>query len=157
MNRKFYTLEPGEEFIGILRPSLWTLVPRALASLVLIIFPFVFWPALLHFGIFLGGAIGAGVFAVGLFALRDIRRFYLENGLSITSERVIDVYAKRRSFKVTELSWKNIDKILVERSGFFGMIGYGSLLLKGVDDVGYSLIVRPLWKPDLVRLSLPRV
>ena len=157
MSRKFYSLEPGEEFIGVLRPSLWTLTPRVLASMMFIIFPFIFWPSLLHFGFILAGIMGAGIFSIGLFSLRDLRRHYLENGVSITSLRAIDVYAKRKNFKNTEIKWLNVQSVVTEKNGLMGLIGYGSLWIKGGEDVGYSIVIRPLWKPDLVQKALPKV
>lgn len=157
MKRKFFTLEAGEEFIGVVRPSLWTLAPRALSALTLIAFPFAFWPALLRLGTVFGAAFGVAVLCVGVAVLRDLRRQYLENGVYLTSLRAIDVFARRRSVRVTQLLWSDVEAVTATKRGPIGMIGYGSLMLKGTEAQGYSLLVTPLWKPDLVRTSLPRV
>jgi hypothetical protein len=157
MTRKFFTLEPSEEFLGVIRPSLWTLAPRALSALVLIAFPFAFWPALLRLGTVVGAAFGVAALCVGVATLRDLRRRYLENGVYLTSLRAIDVFARRRSVRVTQLLWSDIEAITATKKGPTGMIGYGSLLIKGTEVQGYSLFVGPIWKPDLVRTSLPRV
>lgn len=157
MTRKFFTLEAGEEFIGVIRPSLWTLTPRALSALTLVAFPFAFWPALLRLGTVFGAAFGVAVFCVGMAILRDLRRRYLENGVYLTSLRAIDVFAGRRSVRITQLLWSDVEAVTTITRGPVGMIGYGSLMLKGTEAQGYSLLVSPLWKPDLVRTLLPRV
>lgn len=157
MTRKFFTLEPGEEFLAVLRPSLWTLAPRAFSALTLVAFPFAFWPALLRLGTVFGAAFGVTVLCVGVAVLRDLRRRYLENGVYLTSLRAIDVLARRRSFRVTQLLWTDVEAVTATKRGPMGMIGYGSLLMKGTEAPGYSLLVGPLWKPDLVRTLLPRV
>lgn len=157
MTRKFFTLEPGEEFLGVVRPSLWTLAPRALSALTLIAFPFAFWPALLRLGTVAGAVFGVAVVCVGIATLRDLSRRYLENGVYLTSSRAIDVFARRRSVRVMQLLWGDVEKIIATKRGPIGVIGYGSLMLKGSEAQGYSLLISPLWKPDLVRTSLPRV
>ncbi len=157
IQRKFFTLEPDEEFLGVIRPSLWSLTPRILAALVLIVFPFVFWSSLLYLGVFFGGFLGALSFMIGTTQLRDTRRSYLENGMYITSRRAIDVHSKRKSFHVTELSWSVVEKIVAMRKGLSSMIGYGHVCIRGADEDGFSLIVGPVWKPDAVVSALPKV
>lgn len=157
MIKKFFALKPGEEFIGVIRPSLWVLVPRMLASVVLIGFPFLFWQSLMALGLVFGAVLGVFALAIGTVSLRDIRRQYLENGVYITSERVIDVHARRRSFRVTELSWMQVKKVTAPRNGVFGLLGYGAIVMHGNDEVAYSLHVMPVWRPDLVLTTLPQV
>lgn len=156
IQRKFFTLEPDEEFLGVLRPSLWLLVPRILAAFVLIVFPFVFWSPLLRLGVMFGGLLGVLSFVIGTVQLRDTRRQYLENGIYITSRRAIDVHARRKSFRATELSWDVVEKIVTMRKGLSAMIGYGHVCIRGADEDGFSLIVGPVWKPDLVVGALPK-
>jgi hypothetical protein len=67
------------------------------------------------------------------------------------------VFAHRRSVRVTQLLWSDVEAVTATKQGPIGLIGYGSLMLKGTAAQGYSLLVSPLWKPDLVRTSLPRV
>jgi len=43
------------------------------------------------------------------------------------------------------------------RKGVFSLIGYGHVCIRGADTDGYSLIVGPVWKPDLVIGVLPKV
>lgn len=155
--RKFFTLEPNEEFLGVLRPSLWSLVPRICSAFVLIVFPFAFWQSLLNIGVLFGGCLGAISLIAGVMEIRDVRRRYLENGVYITSLRAIDVHAKRRSFRVTELFWKEVEKVSVLRKGISSLMGYGHVWIRGIDADGFSLVVGPVWKPDLVALALPRV
>lgn len=157
IQRKFFTLEPDEEFLGVIRPSLWSLTPRILAAFVLVVFPFVFWSSLLYLGVFFGGFLGALSLLVGTIHLRDTRRSYLENGIYITSRRAIDVHAKRKSFRVTELPWSVVEKIVAMRKGLSSMIGYGHVCIRGADEDGFSLIVGPVWKPDAVVSALPKV
>lgn len=157
IQRKFFTLEPDEEFLGVIRPSLWSLVPRILSALVLIVFPFVFWASLLYLGVLFGGFLGAISLMVGTIQLRDIRRSYLENGVYITSRRAIDVHARRKSFRVTELPWSVVEKVVAMRKGLSSMIGYGHVCIRGADEDGFSLIVGPVWKPDTVITALPKV
>ena len=155
--RKFFTLEPDEEFLGVVRPSLWLLVPRILIAFVFIVFPFVFWSSLLNLGVIFGGFLVAISLMVGTIEIRDIRRRYLENGVYITSLRAIDVHAGRKVFRVTELFWKEVEKISVARQGISACIGYGHVTIRGADVDGFSLVVGPLWKPDLVVSALPKV
>lgn len=157
MIKKFFTLEPGEEFLGVIRPSLWVLAPRVLASLALICFPFIFWKSLLGIGIFFGGPLGIAALVVGTIALRDVSRHYLENGVYVTNRRAIDVHARRSSFRVTELVWSSVDELSAPRKGVVGMLGYGSVHIRGNADVGFSLVVAPVWRPHLVIEALPRV
>ncbi len=157
MTRKFFTLEPEEEFLGVLRPSLWTLLPRIFAALVLVAFPFAFWSSLLSAGLIFGGCIAAASLFIGMRSLRDTRRSYLENGVYITSRRAIDVFAGRSAFRVTEILWSDVDHIRVARKGISSMIGYGHVHIRGTNDDGFSLVAGPLWKPDLVVTALPRV
>lgn len=157
IQRKFFTLEPDEEFLGVIRPSLWSRTPRILAAFVLIVFPFAFWSSLLHLGVLFGGLLGVISLAVGITQLRDTRRQYLENGIYITSRRAIDVHAKRKSFRVTELSWDVVEKIVAMRKGLSSMIGYGHICIRGADEDGFSLMIGPVWKPDLVIGALPKV
>ena len=157
IQRKFFTLESDEEFLGVIRPSLWSLTPRILAAFVLIVFPFAFWSSLLHLGVLFGGLLAVISLVVGATRLRDTRRQYLENGIYITSRRAIDVHARRRSFRVTELSWDVVEKIVAMRKGLSSMIGYGHVCIRGADEDGFSLIVGPVWKPDAVITALPRV
>ncbi len=157
MTKKFFVLTSGEEFLGVIRPSLWLLTPRILASIVLIGFPFLFWQSLLSIGLVFGGALGIAALAIGTVSLRDVRRQYLENGVYVTSERLIDVHARRRSFRVTELPWKHIRKITAPRRGIFGFFGYGAILMEGNDDAGYSFLITPVWRPELVLTTLPQV
>ena len=157
IQRKFFTLEPDEEFLGIIRPSLWWLTPKILSALVLIVFPFAFWSSLLYVGVLFGGVLGMISLIIGTGQLRDIRRHYLENGIYITSRRAIDVHAKRKSFHVTELSWDVVEKIVAMRKGVSSMIGYGHICIRGADEDGFSLIVGPVWKPDLVIGALPKI
>ncbi|MFA6017585.1 MAG: hypothetical protein WCT28_04690 [Patescibacteria group bacterium] len=157
MIKKFFTLAPGEEFLGVIRPSLWALVPRMLVSLVLIGFPFLFWQSLMSLGFMFGGLLGISALIIGTISLRDIRRQYLENGVYVTSIRVIDVYARRRSFRVTELLWTDVKEVTAPCSGIRGFLGYGTVFLHGNEGVGYSLMVTPVWKPELVMDALPRV
>ncbi|MEK7632166.1 MAG: hypothetical protein AAB473_00035 [Patescibacteria group bacterium] len=157
IQRKFFTLEPDEEFLGVIRPSLWLLTPRILSALVLIVFPFAFWSSLLYLGVLFGGLLAAISLVIGTTQLRDTRRQYLENGIYITSRRAIDVHAKRKSFHATELSWNVVEKIVAMRKGFSSMIGYGHVCIRGADEDGFSLIVGPVWKPDLVIGALPKV
>ena len=155
--RKFFTLEPEEEFLGVIRPSLWTLIPRILCAFVFIVFPFVFWSSLLNLGVIFGGCLGAISLMAGIIELRDVRRRYLENGVYITSLRAIDVRAGRKSFRITALLWKEVEKISVARKGVSSMIGYGHVYIRGSDIDGFSLVVGPVWKPDLVVTALPKV
>lgn len=157
IQRKFFTLEPDEEFLGVIRPSLWSLTPRILSALVLIVFPFAFWSSLLYLGVLFGGLLGAVSLTIGTIQLRDTRRQYLENGVYITSRRAIDVHAKRKSFRITELSWDVVEKVVAMRKGLSSMIGYGHVCIRGADEDGFSLIVGPVWKPDLVIGALPKV
>ncbi len=157
MTRKFFTLQPTEEFLGVIRPSLWVLVPRILAALVLIGFPFLFWQSLFARDLFFGSALGLIALGVGTTVLRDVRRHYLENGVYVTSERLIDVYARRRSFRVTELAFDRVKKITAPRLRVLGMFGYGALFMEGHEDIGYSFLVTPVWRPDLVLHALPQV
>lgn len=157
MTRKFFTLEPGEEFVGVIRPSLWSLAPRVLASLVLIGFPFLFWPSLIARGMFFGGFLAAAALVAGMISLRDIRRHYLENGVYVTSLRLFDVHAKRRSFRVTELHWSDVVGVESPRRGMRGLLGYGAIHVRGNETVGFSLLVTPVWKPELVRDALPKL
>lgn len=157
MIKKFFALAPGEEFLGVIRPSLWALAPRMLASLVLIGFPFLFWQSLMSLGLVFGCLLGAGALIIGTISLRDIRRQYLENGVYITSARVIDVYARRKSFRVTELLWTDVREVTAPCSGVAGFFGYGTVFLQGDEAIGYSLMVTPVWKPGLVVDALPRV
>ncbi len=153
--RKFFTLEPTEEFLGVIRPSLWTLTPRVLAALVLVVFPFAFWPSLLTIGILFGGVLGAISCIAGVLVLRDVRRHYLENGVYLTSHRAIDVHARRRSFRTTELLWSNVEKVAAMYHGVSSIIGYGHVCIRGADVDGFSLVVGPVWKPDVLIPALP--
>lgn len=155
--RKFFTLEPEEEFLGVIRPSLWALMPRILGAFVCIVFPFIFWSSLLNLGVIFGGCLGTVSLVAGIVEIRDVRRRYLENGVYITSQRAIDVCAGRKSFRITSLLWKEVEKISVARKGISSIIGYGHVCIRGVDDDGFSLIVGPVWKPDLVVTALPKV
>ena len=157
IQRKFFTLEPDEEFLGVIRPSLWSHAPRILAALVLIVFPFAFWSSLLHLGVLFGGLLSIVSLSIGTVQLRDTRRQYLENGIYITSRRAIDVHAKRKAFRVTELSWDVVDKVIAMRKGLSSMVGYGHVCIRGADEDGFSLIIGPVWKPDLVIDALPKV
>ncbi len=153
--RKFFTLEPDEEFLGVIRPSLWTLSPRILSALVCVVFPFAFWSSLLALGVLFGGVLGATSCIVGTLVLRDVRRHYLENGIYLTSQRAIDVYARRRSFRVTELPWKSVENVAAMYRGIPSMIGYGHVCIRGADTDGFSLVIGPVWKPDLLIPVLP--
>lgn len=155
--RKFFTLEPDEEFLGVIRPSLWALTPRIVSAFVLIGFPFAFWSSLLNVGVIFGGFLGAISLTIGMMQLRDTRRQYLENGIYITSRRAIDVHAKRQSFRVTEISWNVVERIVAMRKGFSSTIGYGHICIRGADEDGFSLMVGPVWKPDAVIGALPKV
>lgn len=157
MTRKFFILEPGEEFLGVIRPSMWSLTPRILASLVLIGFPFFLWSSLMSRGIFFGGILAALSFIAGMVSLRDIRRHYLENGVYVTSVRLIDVHAKRRSFRAVELPWASVVGVDAPRGGVRGLFGYGMIHVRGNEDIGFSLVITPVWKPEMVRDALPRV
>jgi hypothetical protein len=157
MIKKFFTLASGEEFLGVIRPSLWLLTPRMLASLVLIGFPFLFWQSLLSLGLVFGAGLGVVALVAGTVSLRDVRRQYLENGVYVTSERIIDVHAHRRSFRVTELTWKQVKKVTAPRRGFSGLLGYGAIMVQGTDDAEFSLLVTPVWRPELVLNALPQV
>lgn len=157
IQRKFFALEPDEEFLGVIRPSLWSLVPRILAAFVLIVFPFAFWSSLLHLGVLFGGLLGVLSLVIGTTQLRDIRRRYLENGVYVTSRRAIDVHAGRKSFRVTELSWNAVEKIVAMRKGLSAMVGYGHICIRGADEDGFSLVIGPVWKPDAVITALPKV
>ncbi len=157
MMKKFFILTSGEEFLGVIRPSLWLLTPRILASIVLIGFPFLFWQSLLLLGFVFGAVLGIVALAIGTITLRDVRRQYLENGVYVTSERIIDVHARRRSFRVTELSWKHVKKVTAPRKGISGILGYGAIMVQGNDGAEYSLLVTPVWRPELVLNTLPQV
>jgi hypothetical protein len=157
MTRKFFTLAPGEEYIGVIRPSAWSVVPRACVGLIFVILPFFLWPSFLAYGVLVGGICGVASFFFGIWRLRDIRRHYLDNGVYVTNQRCLDVRATSRSFHVTELWWKQIAGIDVVQRGLFGVVGYGSLFFRGTDEVGFSFLVAPLWNPELVRRVLPRV
>ncbi len=157
IQRKFFALEPEEEFLGVIRPSLWSLALRILSALVLIVFPFAFWSSLLYLGVLFGGLLGVLSLIVGTIQLRDTRRHYLENGVYITSRRAIDVHAKRKSFRVTELQWNVVEKIVATRKGLSSIIGYGHVCIRGANEDGFSLIVGPVWKPDAVIGALPKV
>ena len=157
MIKKFFTLEASEEFLGVIRPSLWLLTPRILSSMMLIMFPFLFWQSLLSLGVIFGGILGTSALVTGTISLRDVRRQYLENGVYITSLRLIDVHARRRSFRVTELLWSQVVSVTTPRKGISGFLGYGSIFAQGNNDVGYSFLMTPIWKPELVVSALPRV
>lgn len=155
--KKFFVLASGEEFLGVIRPSLWVLAPRILASMVLIGFPFLFWQSLLTLGLVFGAALGVGALAVGTVSLRDIRREYLENGVYVTSERIIDVHARRRSFRATALTWKQVQNVTAPRKGIAGVFGYGAIVVQGTERAEFSLLVTPVWRPELVLNTLPQV
>lgn len=155
--RKFFTLEDNEEFIGVLRPSLWSLAPRSIAALILIAFPFTFWPSLLHWGVLVGGCFGVIIAGAGVAILRDLRRHYLENGIYLTSKRALDVFARRKNVRVVELRWNAIEKTFAERKGIRSWLGYGSMIMKGSEKEGFSLVITPLWKPELVATALAKV
>lgn len=157
MTRKFFTLEPGEEFIGVIRPSMWYYTPRILASLFLVILPFLFWSSLLASGFIFGAVIAIVSFIAGMVTLRDVRRYYLENGVYVTSLRLIDVFAGRRSCRIVELPWSSVVGVDILRRGLFGFFGYGSCTVRGNDDVGFSIVVSPIWRPHLVAQALPEV
>lgn len=157
MIKKFFVLTSGEEFLGVIRPSLWLLTPRILASMVLIGFPFLFWQSLLSIGLAFGAALGVVALAIGTISLRDVRRQYLENGVYITSERVIDIHAHRRSFRATELAWSQVKRVTAPRRGIAGFLGYGAIVMQGNDDAEFSLLVTPVWRPELVLNTLPQV
>lgn len=157
MIKKFFVLTSGEEFLGVIRPSLWLLTPRILASIVLIGFPFLFWQSLLSIGLVFGVLLGILALGIGTVSLRDVRRQYLENGVYVTSERLIDVHARRRSSRVTELSWKQIQKVTAPRRGISGLLGYGAIVMQGNADAEYSFLVTPVWRPELVLNTLPQV
>lgn len=155
--RKFFTLEPEEEFLGVIRPSLWVFVPSILSSFVFIVFPFIFWSSLLNLGLVFGACLSILSFFIGIVEVRDIRRKYIENGVFVTSLRAIDVRAARKSFQVTELSWKEVEKISSSRRGISSLFGYGHIIIRGADADGFSLRIGPVWKPDLVVAALPKV
>ncbi len=147
--RKFFTLEPEEEFLGVIRPSLWTLGPRILAWTVLLVFPFAVWQSFLSLGV-VGVVLAGASCLVGVLGLRDLRRHYLENGIYLTSLRAIDVYASRRRFRVTELRWARVHQVCAERRGVWSWVGYGTLWIHGVPEEAFSFAIRPLWRADLV-------
>ncbi len=147
--RKFFALEANEEFLGVIRPSLWSLVPRSFVLLVLITFPIAVWPSFLRLG-FSGVVIGVAAVVVGIMGLRDLRRHYLDNGIYLTSLRAIDVHAKRRSVRVTELRWHRVHEVTSVRQGIRSLVGYGALWIHGVPEEEFSLVIRPLWRPELV-------
>ena len=157
MTRKFFTLQQHEEFLGVIRPSLWVLVPRILAAFVLMSFPFFFWQSLLALGVVFGVMLGGVSLSVGTVVLRDIHRQYLENGVYVTSQRCIDVHARKRSFRVMELPLSHVKAITAPRRGIFGLFGYGAIYMEGNDIIGFSLLVTPVWRPELVLHMLPQV
>lgn len=147
--RKFFTLEPDEEFLGVIRPSLWTLGPRILTWMMLLVFPFAVWQSFLSLGV-LGVVLGGTSCIVGALGMRDIRRHYLENGIYLTSLRAIDVHASRRAFRVAELRWQRVHQVQTERAGVWSWFGYGAFWIHGVPDEAFSLVVQPLWRAHLV-------
>ncbi len=157
MTKKFFDLHAGEEFLGVIRPSLWLLTPRMLASMVLIGFPFLFWQSLLSLGLVFGIVLGITALVIGTISLRDVRRQYLENGVYVTSERIIDVHARRRSSRVTELAWMQVKSVTAPRRGVFGVLGYGAIVMQGNDNALYSFRIAPVWRPELVLHTLPQV
>lgn len=155
--RKFFTLDADEEFLGVIRPSLWTLVPRTLAAFTLVLFPVVFWSSLLNLGVLFGGCLGAISILIGGTILADTRRYYVDNGVYLTSRRAIDICASRRNVRSRELLWANVEKMLATRKGVVGLCGYGTVHIRGTKAEGFSLVIHPVWKPDLVVAFLPRV
>ncbi len=157
MKRKFFTLEPGEEFLGVLRPSVLTLIPRASVIVLCLVFPVFFWGPLLQFGLLPGLAMSIGLVVWGAVMLRGLQRRYVENGVYLTSYRALDVYVGWRAVRVTELRWANVEQTAVLRRGIASRFGYGHICVRGADPDGYSLLVGPLWNPDAVCMLLPKV
>lgn len=157
MKRKFFTLESGEEFLGVLRPSVLTLVPRASASVMCLVFPVFFWGPLLRFGLLPWLFISVGLMAWGALTLRSLQRRYEEHGVYLTSHRALDVYTGWRTVRVTELRWADVEKTAVVRRGMASRLGYGHICLRGADPDGYSFLVGPLWNSDAVCALIPRV
>jgi hypothetical protein len=148
-HRKFFSLEPGEEFFGVIRPSMWALVPRSLALLALVVLPLTLWSSFLGFQVVgLGSALLSMI--IGIVGLRDIRRYYLENGLYITNFRAIDVFAKRKRTRVTEIRWTRVHSVHAVRRGISSLFGYGAVWVYGIPEEQFSLVIQPVWKPDLV-------
>ena len=128
-----------------------------MVALTLMTFLCLFWASFLNLGVLFGGCLGVACVVFGVGCLRDIRRQYLENGLYITSRRVLDVHATRRSFRTTALSWSAVENITTVHHGLLSVIGYGAVCVRGADAEGFSLVVDGVWKPDLVVASLAKV
>lgn len=156
MNRKLFLPHEGETLLGVLRPSLWTVVPRSLVSGALIVFPFVVLFPLISLGP-LGLLIGAGMTLIGLYRMSKTRNRWLYSALYITDKRVVDVYLRGQQPYEEELVWQDIDEMTMRRSLFGWMFGFGTIRLEGTEDAEMSIELRAIPNPKVVQNFLLEV
>lgn len=156
MNRKLFSPNEGETLLGVLRPSLWTVVPRTLVSGALILFPFVFLFPLLTLGP-LGLVMGACMILLGLYRMTKARSRWLYSALYITDKRVVDLYMRGKQPYQEELVWQDIDEITMRRSIMGWILGFGTIRLDGTDDAEMTIELRAISNPKIVQNFLLEV
>ncbi|MCR4312493.1 MAG: PH domain-containing protein [Candidatus Uhrbacteria bacterium] len=154
-SRTLFTPREGEILIGVIRPSLWTLVWPLVIAALLILFPFVFVFPLLGLGGF-GVAIGVISFAMGYIRLRRIRKRWLLGTMFVTNQRIADLVTMGREPVFVSLPWEEVGVIEVERGFIERMVGIGTIKIHAKDG-SVTFAVPPVYDPVAVTEFLTEV
>ncbi len=154
-SRTLFIPENGETLIGVIRPSLWTLVYPLFWAGTFILFPFIFAFALLGLGAF-GLIVGVLAFLAGVWRLRRVRRRWLCGSMYVTDQRVADLVAIHRQSTFVSLPWREVDAIHIKRRLVGRLLGLGNLEIKAVDGT-LTLVTPSVHDPESIRNFLVEV
>lgn len=154
-NRMLFVPENGETVIGVIRPSFWTLMWPLVCAGFFVVFPFVFFFALLGLGLF-GAIVGVMSLGIGLVRLRTIRRRWLLGSVYVTDQRLADLVGISRKPTFVSVPWATVDTVEIERGIVARMMGIGGLKIHA-NGSAVTLLVPAVHNPEAVRDFLVEV